>query len=133
MLTKQIQCMGKCCLSVGKGWKPVEAIGAWQRAIGREWGALETVADMWNVQKRVKIYQKCKQWQHCTSTRAELIHWVCESLHPFNIVKDHGFNHLMKTRHPNYCIPSPSMVGHDVKNIFVQVWKQIAKLLQVSN
>jgi len=52
---------------MGKGQKPVEAIGAQQRAIRREWGALETVTDMWNVQKRVKIYQKHKQQQHCAS------------------------------------------------------------------
>jgi len=72
--------------------------------------------------------------QHTAAeTRAELIYWVCESLYPFNIVKDHGFNHLMKTGHPNYCIPLPSTVGYNVKNVFVQVWKWIAKLLQVSN
>ncbi len=68
-----------------------------------------------------------------TETRAELIHWICESLHPFNIVSDHGFNCLMKTGHPGYCIPLPSTVGHNVKSVFAWVQKQIAKMLQVSN
>jgi len=38
----------------------------------------------------------------------------------------------MKTGHPNYYIPLPSTVGHDVKKVFVRVWKQIAKTLWVS-
>ena len=59
--------MGKCCLSVGKGWKPTDAIETQRRAIGREWGALKIVTDMWNVWKRVKIYQKHRQWQDSSS------------------------------------------------------------------
>ncbi|KAG1724562.1 uncharacterized protein EDB91DRAFT_1239965 [Suillus paluster] len=40
-------------------------------------------------------------------TQAELVHWVAESLRPFNIVKDRGFQCLMKTGRPEYYIPSP--------------------------
>ncbi len=42
--------------------------GYWNLVEGYQkgWGAPETVTDMWNVQKRVKIYQKHKQQQCCT-------------------------------------------------------------------
>ena len=37
----------------------------------------------------------------------------------------------MKTGRPEYHIPSPETVSHDVKDVFVQVRKRIAKMLQV--
>ncbi|PPQ88236.1 hypothetical protein CVT25_005286 [Psilocybe cyanescens] len=43
-----------------------------------------------------------------TETRAEIVHWVAESSRPLNIVKDRGFQSLMKTGRPEYWIPSPS-------------------------
>ncbi len=60
--------------------------------------------------------------QHiATETRVEIIRWVCENLHPFNVIKDRGFIHLMKTGHLNYYIPSLSTIGHDVKKVFARV------------
>jgi hypothetical protein len=46
-----------------------------------------------------------------TSNRAEIVRWVAESSWPLNIVKDHGFQSLMKTGCPEYWIPSPSTVA----------------------
>ena len=37
----------------------------------------------------------------------------------------------MKTGQPNYHIPSPETVSHDVKDVFVRVRKRIATMLQV--
>ncbi|KAG0708068.1 hypothetical protein DFH29DRAFT_979429 [Suillus ampliporus] len=54
--------------------------------------------------------------QHtCTETKAELVHWVAESLQPFDIVKDRGFQSLMKTGRPKYYIPSPRTISCDVR------------------
>jgi hypothetical protein len=63
--------------------------------------------------------------------RTELVRWVAESLRPFTIVSDRGFQCLMKTGQPNYYLPSSSTVSRDVKAVFTQTRKQIAKLLQV--
>ncbi|TFY61175.1 hypothetical protein EVG20_g7153 [Dentipellis fragilis] len=63
-------------------------------------------------------------------TKAEIIRWVSESLRPFNIVSDRGFNCLMKTGRPGYYIPSPSTVSCDVKLVFARARNRIAKLLQ---
>ena len=38
----------------------------------------------------------------------------------------------MKTGQPDYYIPSGQTVSQDVKNVFIRVCKQMAKLLQVS-
>jgi hypothetical protein len=62
---------------------------------------------------------------------AEIVRWVCESLRPFNIVGDRGFKVLMKTGRPHHYLPSPSTVGRDVRQVFVQVWRRIANLLRV--
>jgi hypothetical protein len=62
--------------------------------------------------------------------RAEIVRWVSESKRPFNIVNDRGFQCLMKTGRPEYYIPSPSTVSRDVKQVFVNVHKCIAKMLQ---
>ena len=65
--------------------------------------------------------------------RAEIVRWVSESKWPFQIVKDHGFQNLMKTGRPEYHIPSVETVSRDARSIFVNVCKRIAKMLQVSN
>lgn len=36
----------------------------------------------------------------------------------------------MKTRQPEYHIPSPVTVSRDVKRVFANTWKRIAKMLQ---
>jgi hypothetical protein len=70
--------------------------------------------------------------QHTTTeTRAEIVRWVSESVRPFEIVKDRGFQTLMKTGCPEYHIPSPSTVSRDVKKVFVKARKRIANMLQV--
>jgi hypothetical protein len=66
-------------------------------------------------------------------TRAEIVRWVAESKRPFKIVKDRGFQSLMKTGRPGYHIPSPDTVSRDVKMVFVNVRKRIAKMLQVGS
>jgi hypothetical protein len=58
------------------------------------------------------------------------VRWVSESKRPFNIVNDCGFQCLMKTRRPEYYIPSPTTVSRDVKQVFTNVHKRIAKMLQ---
>jgi hypothetical protein len=63
--------------------------------------------------------------------RAKIVHWVCENKRPFSIVKDRGFQSLMKTGRPDYHIPSPSTVSRDVKLVFANSRKRIAKILQV--
>ena len=67
-----------------------------------------------------------------SSSRAELVRWVSESLRPFDNVKDCGFQSLMKTGRPEYYIPSPSTVACDVQLIFVQTQQRVATMLQVS-
>jgi len=64
-------------------------------------------------------------------TRTELVCWVAESLRPFKIVKDRGFQSLMKTGRLHYYLPSPSTISRNVKTVFAQTRKRIAKLLQV--
>jgi hypothetical protein len=69
--------------------------------------------------------------QHTKSeARAEIIQWVSESKRPFNIVNDRGFQSLMKTGRPDYYIPSPTTVSRDVKRVFANVRKRLAKMLQ---
>jgi hypothetical protein len=64
--------------------------------------------------------------------RAEIIGWVSENAHPFEIVKDQGFQSLMKMGRPEYYIPSPSTVSHDVRLVFVHTHQWISKMLHVS-
>lgn len=66
------------------------------------------------------------------SCRAELVRWVAESLRPFDIVKDRGFQSLMKTGRPEYYLPSPRTVSRDVKLVFARTRQRIAKMLQAS-
>ncbi|KAG2739596.1 hypothetical protein P692DRAFT_201676749, partial [Suillus brevipes Sb2] len=65
-----------------------------------------------------------------TEAKAEFVRWVAESSRPFKIVQDRGFASLMKTGRPEYYIPSPSTVSRDVKLVFVNVRKRIARMLQ---
>ncbi|KAG1866660.1 hypothetical protein DFJ58DRAFT_654764, partial [Suillus subalutaceus] len=63
---------------------------------------------------KMKVFT-CSHRQHTQAeTRAEIVCWVSESLHPFNIIKDCAFQSLMKTGRPEYYLPSPSTVSHDV-------------------
>jgi hypothetical protein len=64
--------------------------------------------------------------------RVEIVRWVAESIWPFKIVKDRGFQSLMKTGRPEYYIPSPSTVSCDIQIVFSRTWQQIAKMLHVS-
>ena len=65
--------------------------------------------------------------------RAEIVRWVAEDLRPFKIVEDRGFHDqkLMKTGRPEYYLPSPSTVSRDVRLVFVNARKRIAKMPQV--
>ncbi|TFY69264.1 hypothetical protein EVJ58_g529 [Rhodofomes roseus] len=65
-----------------------------------------------------------------TETRAEIVRWVSESMRPFNIVKDRGFNCLIKTGRPEYKLPSPTTVGRDVRKVFEHVRERVARWLQ---
>ncbi|KAG0691749.1 hypothetical protein DFH29DRAFT_819015 [Suillus ampliporus] len=69
-------------------------------------------------------------WQHTrTEMKVELVCWVAESLRPFEIVNDRGFQLLMKTGRPEYYIPSPRTVSHDVRLVFAQMHQRIATML----
>lgn len=61
----------------------------------------------------------------------EIVRWVAESMRPFKIVDDHGFQCLMKTGRPDHYIPSAKTVSRDVKKVFTQCRKRIAKTLNV--
>ncbi|KAG1831812.1 hypothetical protein EV424DRAFT_1469923 [Suillus variegatus] len=65
-----------------------------------------------------------------TEAKAEIVRWVSESLGPFKIIKDKGFQSLMKTGRPEYHIPSPTTVAHDVKLVFARTRQRIARMLQ---
>ncbi|KAF9228349.1 hypothetical protein BS17DRAFT_793103 [Gyrodon lividus] len=72
--------------------------------------------------------------QHtCTETKAEIVKWVCESLQPFVIISDRGFQSLMKTRCPEYYIPSVSTVSHVVRLVFARTQVRVAKMLKEYN
>jgi hypothetical protein len=58
------------------------------------------------------------------------VRWVAESKRPFKIVEDRGFQKLMKTGRPEYYIPSATTVSRDVKKVFINVRKRMAKMLQ---
>ena len=65
--------------------------------------------------------------------RAEIVRWVSESLRPFLIVEDRGFQSLMKTGRPAYYIPSQWTVSRDVHLVFARTHNHIATMLQVSS
>jgi hypothetical protein len=68
-----------------------------------------------------------------TETRAKIVGWVSESKRPFKIVEDHGFQSIIKTGQLKYYIPCAITVSQDVKKVFVNVCKWVAKMLQVSS
>ncbi|KAG2343801.1 hypothetical protein BDR05DRAFT_835910, partial [Suillus weaverae] len=49
---------------------------------------------------------------------------------PFETVNDRGFQSLMKTGCPEYYLPSPSTVSHDMKLVFANVQQQLTQMLQ---
>ncbi|KAJ3487515.1 hypothetical protein NLJ89_g11705 [Agrocybe chaxingu] len=63
-------------------------------------------------------------------TKAEIVRWVAESARPFKIVADRGFLSLMKTGHPEYYVPSPSTVSHDVRLVFARSRQRISAMLR---
>ncbi|KAL4264915.1 Zinc finger BED domain-containing [Pleurotus pulmonarius] len=65
-----------------------------------------------------------------TETKAEIVQWVTESLRPFKIVSDRGFQCLMKTGRPGYYLPSPTTVSRDVKMVFSKARNRIVKMLK---
>jgi hypothetical protein len=65
-----------------------------------------------------------------TETRAEIVCWVAESLHPFETIHDQGFQALMKMGWPEYYLPSPPTVSCDVKLVFTKVRQCVAQMLQ---
>jgi hypothetical protein len=67
-----------------------------------------------------------------TESKAEIVRWVSESMRPFEIVEDRGFQCLMKTGRPEYYIPSRTTVSRDVKQVFANTRKRIATMLKVS-
>jgi hypothetical protein len=65
--------------------------------------------------------------------RAEIVRWVTESARPFEIVRDRGWESLMKTGRPGYWTPSPKTVACDVRQVFVRSRQRIANLLKVGD
>ena len=61
----------------------------------------------------------------------EIVRWIAESKRLFQIVNDHGFRLLMKTGRPGYQIPSAEIVSRDMKRVFTNVRRRIARMLQV--
>ena len=59
-----------------------------------------------------------------------MVRWVCEDLRPFQIVKDRGFQCLMKTGRPEIYIPSPETISRDVRLIYARTRERLAKMLQ---
>ncbi|KAG1857367.1 hypothetical protein DFJ58DRAFT_659107, partial [Suillus subalutaceus] len=70
-------------------------------------------------------------YSHRQHTRTETKYLLI--LQPFTIIKDRGFQSLMKTGRPEYYIPSPSTVSRDVKLVFACTRQRIAKMLQEYN
>lgn len=63
--------------------------------------------------------------------RAEIVRWICESVRPFRIVGDRGFQSLMKTGRPGYVLPSASTVARDVRQVFAKTRTRIGRMLEV--
>jgi hypothetical protein len=69
-------------------------------------------------------------WLLTIMIRAEIVRWVAQNLRPLSIVEDPAFHSLMKTGRPEYYIPSRFTVSRDVKTVFVNARKHIARILQ---
>lgn len=61
-----------------------------------------------------------------------MVCWVMESMCSFAIAEDRGFKCMIKTGHPEQYVPSHFTIAHDVREVFKNVWKRIAAMLQVS-
>jgi hypothetical protein len=73
---------------------------------------------------------RCEKMLKLALKRAEMVRWVCEDLRPFQIVKDQGFQRLMKTGRPEIYVPSPETISRDVKIIYAHTRERLAKMLQ---
>jgi len=60
--------------------------------------------------------------------RAEIVCWMAESLHPFDIVTNQSFQSLMKTGRLEYYLLSAKTVARDVRQVFVHSYQQVAKM-----
>ncbi|KAG2337343.1 hypothetical protein BDR05DRAFT_978537 [Suillus weaverae] len=71
-------------------------------------------------------------YSHCqhtrTETKAEVVYWVAERLYPFEIIKDRGFQSLMKTGRPQYYLPLPVTMSHNVWLVFARTRQLIADM-----
>ena len=65
--------------------------------------------------------------------RAHHVRWMSKSKRPFEIVGDPGYHLNMKTGRPHQYIPAPSTVARDVRQVFLDGRKLIAKHLHVSH
>ncbi|KAG2056064.1 hypothetical protein BDR06DRAFT_881053, partial [Suillus hirtellus] len=63
--------------------------------------------------KVIYLHFLSESWTETSAFRVKIVSWVSKSLRPFDIVKDHSFQSLMKTGRPEYYIPSASTVSHD--------------------
>jgi hypothetical protein len=96
-------------------------------------GALDPQSITAAFERKGKGKVKYSHRQHTkTESKAEIVRWVAESKRPFEVVANRGFQSLMKTGRPEYYIPSPTTVSRDVKKVFANVRKRMAKMLQVS-
>ncbi|KAF5332362.1 hypothetical protein D9758_016948 [Tetrapyrgos nigripes] len=122
---KNMQSLGLAALESVKGMNPGDACKSARRYLrdGNITTAFKRVGKKGTV-----------TYSHCThtswETRAEIVHWVSESGRPFAIVKDRGFQSLMKTGRPGYYLPHPTTVARDVKTVFAKTHQQIASMLQ---
>ena len=121
---------------------------AWKGATNYTKNGSITVAFEWNSTRKPTYLQRqhtCTEtryvcgyashhtnWPIIYSCRAELVCWVAEDLHPFEIVKDRAFQSLMKTGRPEYYIPHPTTVLCDTQPVFANVCTCMAKMLWVS-
>ncbi|KIK76676.1 hypothetical protein PAXRUDRAFT_169129, partial [Paxillus rubicundulus Ve08.2h10] len=63
-------------------------------------------------------------YSHRQHTQAET------NLRPFEIVKDLGFQHLMKTGRPEYYLLHPTTISCDMRLVFARTRQRIAKMLR---
>ena len=58
--------------------------------------------------------------------------WMAESLRPFMLASDRGFQELMKTGRPGQYIPSASTISRELKVLFALTRVVLSKMLRVS-
>ncbi|TFY69695.1 hypothetical protein EVJ58_g269 [Rhodofomes roseus] len=84
-----------------------------------------------NVGKKTVTFSMCERT--FLKTRTEIVHWVLESMRPFNIIKDRGFNCLMKMGHPEYRLPLPTTVGRNICKVYEHMAGHVAQMLKDYN